>query len=97
MSRRRGRNPSLDEEERALGLRQELLIHPVTHGAKEEDDPVVELGHTWLLHHKETLIPRHFSLPVHKPQNLKEVGLVVLVHHDEPRRSVPHATSRPCT
>ena len=32
------------------------------------------------------------SLPVHKPQNLKEVGLVVPVDHDEPRRSVSHAT-----
>ena len=34
------------------------------------------------------------SLPVRKPQNLKEVGLVVLVDHDEPRRSVPHAPRR---
>ena len=82
-----------DEEVRAVGLRQELLLHPVANGARETDDSVVELEHTWLRHHKETLIPRQFiSLPVHKPHDLEEVGLVVLVDHAELIRSVPHAT-----
>ena len=83
---------SFDEEERVQNFRQELLHHPVTHGAKE-DDPIVEHEHTWLLQHKETLIPRHFnSLPVHKYQNLKEVGLVVFVDYDERCCFVPHVT-----
>mmetsp|Transcript_53327 Transcript_53327/g.165659 ORF Transcript_53327/g.165659 Transcript_53327/m.165659 type:complete len:243 (-) Transcript_53327:718-1446(-) len=81
-----------DEEVRAVGLRQELLLHPVADRPREPDDAAVQLEHPGNGHDVEALVPAHLGLLlVHEAQDLEEVRLVVLVHPAVLVRAVPVA------